>query len=95
MRANQTDQLNKITPADREAYLALNNLPFDDAARVRSGQWDETDGMQTLAKHHRQGFLEGQTAMRFRAASVVEGCGCMCTGCLDAIEDLLPQVYSS
>lgn len=93
MRAKQTDQPIQITPADREAYLSLNNMPSEHAAKVRAGEWDETAGMQALAARHIEGFLEGQMAMRSRAAGICDQeCGDAC-GCFDAIRSLAAQVY--
>ncbi|AIT81206.1 hypothetical protein JI59_16165 [Novosphingobium pentaromativorans US6-1] len=41
----------KVTEADHQAYLAWSNLPPRDREAVLAGEWDETTGMQVLARH--------------------------------------------
>lgn len=53
-----------ITPtqADREAYIAFNNLPGVHLAEVRAGIWDATTGMQIIARHAAAAREEGYRA---------------------------------
>ena len=52
-----------VTDADREAYLAFNTLPEFDQADVRAGRWDNTTGMQVLARHAAQARLEERASI--------------------------------
>jgi len=48
-----------ITDADREAYLAFNNMPQGIAQAVRDGKYDKLTGMQIIACHRLLGHREG------------------------------------
>jgi hypothetical protein len=52
------------TEAGREAYLAFNNVPPQDAANIRAGHWDQTTGMQIIARHAQAARLEGAREMK-------------------------------
>jgi hypothetical protein len=56
------------TPADRETYIAFNNLPGVHLAEVRAGKWDNTTGMQIIARHAQAARLEG--AMEVSLANI-------------------------
>lgn len=53
-----------ITPADREAFLRLNNQPPEWAAKIRAGDFDDCSTLQLLAGHR----IEGERA---KAAEIV------------------------
>ncbi len=57
------------TQADREAYITFNNLPGVHLAEVRAGKWDNTTGMQIIARHAATARLEVAVAVREAIAS--------------------------
>lgn len=43
--------IHPVTPADREAWLRLNNQPPEWAAKIRAGDFDDASTLQLLAGH--------------------------------------------
>ncbi len=68
--------MTNVTDADREAYLALNMLPEFDAIDVREGRWDNTTGLQIIARHReaaeQRARLEGAEIMREAALRALQ-----------------------
>jgi hypothetical protein len=82
------------TPADRETYIAFNNLPGVHLAEVRAGKWDNTTGMQIIARHAQAARLEGALAMQEAAAKVVNerAEACRMAGVDDGIDPIEAQI---
>ena len=68
-----TAQNPKVTAADREAYLAINNQPEPERSRILAGEWDQISTLQLLARHRELGAAEEKARLQKALTPKIKG----------------------